>query len=86
MKETGSPVKLAGSILTLSLIWRSLIKHIFSSEDELSIHSPVGCGNSVPGLSIHPLHHMRVVADEVNSVVVTGSGVVGGEEHSLGST
>ena len=63
-----------------------LIKHILIREDEFSIHSPAGCGNSVPGLSIHPLHHIRVVADEVNSAVVTGSGVVGGEEHSLGST
>ena len=48
-------------------------------EDAFSIHSPAGCGNKVPGLSIPPLHQIRVVADEVNSAVVTGSGVVGGE-------
>ena len=68
------------------LVNRSLIKYSLIREKEFSIHSPAGCGNSVPRLSIHPLHHIRVVADEVNSVVVTGSGVVGGEEHSLGST
>ena len=69
-----------------SLVYNLLIKHILIREEDFSIHSPVGYGNNVPGLSIHPLHHIRVVADEVNSVVVTGSGVVGGEEHPLGGT
>ena len=84
MKLTGSPVKMAGSILTLSP--EAIYKHDLMGSHDLSIYSPGGSGISVPRLSIHPFHHIRVVADEVNSVVVTGSEVVGGEEHSLGST
>ena len=51
-----------------------------------SIHSQGGYTISVPRLFIHPLHHIRVVADEVNSVTKTRGGVGGVEEHSLGST
>ena len=62
------------------------MKHILIEEEALSIYSPIGYRRCILELSIHPLHHIRVVADEVNSVVVTGSGIAGGEEHSLGST
>ena len=68
------------------LVYNALIKYILIREDKYTIHSVAGYCSSVPWYSIHSLHHIRVVADEVNSVTKTGSGVVGGEEHSLGST